>query len=380
MPVRTAVSRIIAEEIHASGPMPFYRFMELALYHSKHGYYAAGKSRIGKSGDFLTNVSIGPVFGHLMGLQFEQMWKRLGSPTTFTVVEQGANNADFARDLLKSVAERDTAFAAAIEYRIVEPFHGPRRLQEQALAKFDRVVFHASLEDLPRFTGVHFSNELIDAFPVHRIRSDGFRWFDLCVAIQNDRLTFVQGRPSELARLPETRPTGFETEICPDADDWIRMVSNRLERGFVLAVDYGYPRASYYAPDRSTGTLSAYRKHRRVFDPLERPGETDLTAHVEFTSLCEAALDEGLTLAGFTDQHHFMAGLGLMAFPPCVSAAPDPEKQKERRAFATLMHPELMGQTFKVLCLSRDVADSSPLGGFQFGGNPAVALGLPTST
>jgi len=375
MPVSSALARIIAEEIQASGPMPFYRFMQLALYHPEHGYYAAGKARIGRSGDFFTNVSIGPLFGHLIGLQFEQMWERLGNPSKFTVVEQGANNGDFARDFLASVAKRNSAFAAAVEYRIVEPLNEQRKRQRYALADFDRVAFHPSLEDLPKFTGVHFSNELIDAFPVHRLRSNGIRWFDQCVEVDKDRMNFVGGPPSALAILPERRPAGFQTEICPDASGWIRSVSKRLNHGFILLIDYGYPRAMYYASERSDGTLSAYLHHRRISDPLEQPGETDLTAHVEFTSLAESALDEGLELAGFTDQHHFMVGLGQMAFPDCISA-PSPEQQQERRAFAMLMHPGLMGQSFKVLCVSRGVAEMSPLVGFRFSQEPASALGL----
>ncbi len=375
MSVSSALTPIIAEEIRTSGPMPFYRFMELALYHPKHGYYAAGKAQIGRSGDFFTNVSIGPLFGRLIGLQFEQMWERLGNPSTFTVVEQGANNADFARDLLTSVAKQNRRFAAAIEYRIVEPIDGLRKRQQTALSEFSRIAFHASLEDLPNFTGVHFSNELIDSFPVHRLCSDGFRWFNQSVTFERGRMKFVQGPPSKLARLPEIQRAGFETEICPDANVWIRSVSKRLARGFVLAIDYGYPRATYYASNRSGGTLSAYRHHKRVGDPLELPGETDLTAHVEFTSLAESALDEGLELSGFTDQHHFMVGLALMAFPNCPSD-PTPEQQKQRRAFTTLMHPGLMGQNFKVLCLSRGVADTLPLAGFCFSKNPAITLGL----
>jgi SAM-dependent MidA family methyltransferase len=375
MPVLSALSRIISDEIHALGPMPFHRFMELALYHSEHGYYAAGKARIGRHGDFFTNVSVGPVFGRLIGFQFEQMWDHLGNPPTFTVVEQGANNGEFACDFLSSVTKRNRKFADAIEYRIVEPFRRLRKNQQKTLSPFDRISFHASLEDLPPFTGVHFSNELIDAFPVHRLHSNGFRWLVQYVTIENEQLTFVEGPPSELAKLPEVRPAGFLTEVCPDAKAWICSISDRLLRGYVLAFDYGHARADYYGSGRPAGTLSAYREHRRVSNPLENPGETDLTAHVEFTSIVETAQNAGLQLSGFTDQHHFMVGLVRKAFPDCTSA-PSSGQQKELRAFATLMHPGLMGQNFKVLCLSRGLEDSPPLAGFGFGGNPSTALGL----
>ena len=152
----------------------------------------------------------------------------------------------------------------------------------------------------------------------------------------------------------------------------MREVAAKLDRGCVLAIDYGFARAEYYAPERSTGTLRAYAAHRSESDPLARPGEIDLTAHVEFTSLTAAAENAGLRLHGFCDQHHFFVGLGRAHFPDGVV----PEAG-EMRAFKTLMHPGLMGLSFQVLALEKNLPLSEPLAGFAFGGEPRRALGLP---
>jgi SAM-dependent MidA family methyltransferase len=363
---------LIAREIRASGPIPFRRFMELALYHPELGYYGSGRARIGREGDYFTNVSVGPLFGELIGRQFREMWERLGRPTPFTVVEQGANSGDFARDVLAWAGRGDRDFREALHYAIVEPFPVQRDRQRQTLeGHASGVSWHADLAELPRFTGVHFSNELLDAFPVHRLRSDGSRWLERHVAMGEDgEFAFTDGplTTPPAHPLPEVAPAGFETEVCPAALEWCDALSGRLERGYALAIDYGFSRSEYFAPDRRDGTLSAYRDHRREENPLARPGETDLTAHVEFTTLVGHALGSGgFELAGFTDQHHFMVGLGRVVFPDS-DVPPTPEERKARRAFATLMHPGLMGRGFKVLALSRGVSESAPLLGFQWAG------------
>jgi SAM-dependent MidA family methyltransferase len=153
------------------------------------------------------------------------------------------------------------------------------------------------------------------------------------------------------------------TEVNMAARSWIGQVAASLERGFVLTVDYGFSREEYYAPWRKEGTLSAYARHRRAPDPLSRPGEVDLTTHVEFDSLAEAAMAAGMHLAGFTDQHHFMVGLGAVHFD-------GGENPGDRRAFQTLMHPELMGTAFKAICFAKNFAPPRPLAGFRFARKP----------
>jgi len=371
----TSLIDLLREEIGLRGPIPFRDFMEAALYHPEFGYYGSGRARIGRDGDFFTNVSVGALFGRLLARQFAEMWERLGRPAGFTIVEQGANRGDFARDALGGLQEFAPECFAATSYWIVEPVPALRTQQAATLAAREKVRWAASLEELPRFTGVHFSNELIDALPVHRIVHSGGFWKEQHVDFQEDRFVFVSGAISSaalqacLSLIPPV-PDGYKTEANLDALDWIAGLAGRLERGFVLAIDYGFSREEYYRPERTDGTLSAYAGHRREPDPLARPGGIDLTAHVEFTSLVERAEENGLGVLGFTDQHHFMVGLGKLHFTEGSA------NLREVSAFKTLMHPNLMGRAFKVLCLEKGARQEKAMAGFEFARPPRAALGL----
>ena len=216
---------------------------------------------------------------------------------------------------------------------------------------------------------MHFSNELIDAFPVHRVTIAHGGWRECRVDFQDGRFVWTdaplagEALRAQVATLPTDLPDGYTTEINLHAAPWISEVAAKLRRGWVLAIDYGFPRAEYYRPERTGGTLSAYAKHQRVDDPLSSPGEIDLTAHVDFSALAEAARGAGLHVAGFTDQHHFMVGLARLHFRDAAEMTPALEK--EHRAFKTLMHPNLMGSAFKAICLAKE-GGGAPLSGFTF--------------
>lgn len=348
--METNLTALLCAEISAQGPMPFRRFMELALYHPQHGYYASGRARVGRGGDFMTNVSVGPLYGRLLARQFAEMWSRLGEPGDFAVVEQGAHGGELAGDVLAGLRELAPACFAAATYRIVEPSAALAAQQQRRLAGWGSKAQWS--DSLPSFVGVHFSNELPDAFPVHRVRWTGSAWCELAVIWESGRFLFTEApmHSAELiaacAQIPQPLPPGYTTEVNLAARAWIAEVAARLVRGYVLCVDYGYEREDFYALERAAGTLSAYAQHRREPDPLARPGEVDLTAHVEWTSLIEAAQGAGLTLAGFTDQHHCMVGLGAEHFAEGANL-------HETRAFQTLMHPQFMGAAFKVLALAK---------------------------
>ncbi len=360
------LTQFIREEIAAGGPMPFRRFMELALYDPQCGYYASGRATIGRSGDFFTNVSVGPLFGRLLARQVAEMWDRLGAPGKFTIIEQGAASGDLAMDVLGGLREMFPECFAAVRYRIVEPF---AKLEERQRARLsglgEKVAWTNALRQMQEEICVHLSNELPDAFPVHLVTWRAGAWCEQKVIVQGAEFAFSDGPLStdELreacARIPEPLSEGYTTEVNLAAPAWIREVATVMQRGFVLAVDYGYSRPEYYAPERIAGTLSAYAGHRREPDVLARPGEIDLTAHVEFDTLIEAAETAGLRLAGFTDQHHFAVGLGLAHFADGANAA-------ERRAFQTLMHPQFMGTAFKAIAFAKGVEMEKPLAGFQF--------------
>jgi SAM-dependent MidA family methyltransferase len=309
------------------------------------------------------------------------MWERLERPVPFTIVEQGAHSGELAQDLLTGLEELAGDCFAATEYHLVEPISALRVSQSNRLAPFaEKIRWFESLSDLPSFTGVHLSNELVDAFPVHLVRWTGDVWLERHVDVSGGALCFTDGHlssgrlPSFLNELPEL-PPGYELEINLAALDWIEGLAARLQRGFVLLVDYGFSQEELYRPDRVGGTLSAYAAHQREPNPLARPGEVDLTAHVNFTALAGRAISRGLRLHGFTDQHHFMVGLGRLHFPD--QSDPSQLNSKELRAFQTLMHPTLMGRAFKALCLSRNV-DPARLAGFQFARDAAESLGLPS--
>ena len=374
MPAESALADALRDEIARRGPIPFRDFMERALYDPVQGYYGSGRARVGRGGDFFTNVSVGPLFGRLLARQFAEMWVALGKPAEFAIVEQGAHHGDFAADVLAALRDTASACLTATTYWVVEPLAALRQTQQEKLATWEgsKVRWVESLAELPPFVGVHFSNELPDAFPVHRIARRGDGWRERFVDFDGARFVFIDASVSNvalttaLACLPDVSP-GYETEINLAAPAWIAEVAARLERGFMLAIDYGYPRAEYYRPERDHGTLSAYAGHQREPDPLARPGEIDLTAHVDFTSLAEAGIAAGLSLAGFTDQHHFMVGLGQLHFHG------DNASPQEIRAFKTLMHPNLMGRSFHAICLARH-ADEARLSGFRFGGDPRSLL------
>ena len=369
------LTELLRNEVAHRGPISFREFMAQALYHPQYGYYGSGRARIGRRGDFFTNVSVGSLFGTLLARQFVEMWQRLEAPAEFTIVEQGGHYGEFAADALNALREFAPACFAATTYRLVEPLAALRARQQETLAAF-RVDWVESLAELPPFVGVHFSNELLDAFPVHRVVWTSDRWMERVVDFQENRFVFVDAPlanaalASHLARLPAV-PPGYETEVNLTAAGWLTALAAKLEAGFVLAIDYGYPRAEYYRPERTGGTLSASAGHRREPDPLARPGEIDLTAHVDFTTLAETASVHGLDLAGFTDQHHFMVGLGGLHFHDDASVTT--RTQQEIRAFKTLMHPDLMGRSFKTICFAKRVRDSK-LNGFHFARNAAEAL------
>ena len=335
----------------------------MALYHPEHGYYGGGRARVGKGGDFFTNVSVGPLYGRLLARQFAEMWGGLGQPGDFTVVEQGAHGGELAGDVLAGLRELAPACFAATTYCIVEPSVALAEQQRERLAPWGGKVCWAAA--IPTFSGVHFSNELPDAFPVHLVRWTGEGWREMAVVWEGERFVFAEGPAvsAELAiacaQIPLPLPPGYTTEVNLAVRAWVAEVAARLVRGYVLCVDYGYEREDYYSLERASGTLSAYAQHRREPDPLARPGEVDITAHVEWSSLIEAAQMAGLSLAGFTDQHHFMVGLGAEHFAEGANMA-------EIRAFQTLMHPQFMGASFKVLALAKGVPLEPKLSGFRY--------------
>jgi SAM-dependent MidA family methyltransferase len=369
--------QFIRGEIERDGPIPFARFMELALYHPEHGYYASGRASIGRRGDFFTNVSVGPLFGKLLAAQFAEIWEKLGRPGDFTIVEQGAHDGVFAADVLNALRQSAGECFTATSYLIVEPFLIWRERQQQSLRDFTGKIFWLeSTDQLVPFAGLYFCNELFDSLPVHLIVSSGVAngatvWKEKFVtaAGNNFRFTTANVSHSEL-RLPQLGffPAGFETEVNVVAPKLMGEIASRLSRGVILAIDYGFIRTEFYSLDRSEGSLQVRAKQKKLSSSFEEIGLADISAHVEWTGLAEAALSSGAKPIGFTDQHHFLTGLISRFFSKVEFDA------SEKCPLQTLLHPEMLGRSFQVLALGKNFPEK--LSGFQFARDAATELGI----
>ena len=338
-------NRALIEIIHAridnDGPQPFAWFMEQALYHPEHGYYSSGRVAIGRSGDYFTNVSVGPLFGRLLAQQFAEVWRHVGKINNFAVVEQGPHHGEFARDVLEFSRRQMPDFFSAMQYQIVEPFTNLQDRQSATLRDFtERVRWRSSLDQLESFVGVHFSNELLDAMPINL--------HGKLVGVDGERFVFVDSVEEQITNQSQL--------------DWVADLATKLERGLVFAIDYGFPATEFHQ------MIQTRAKHRVLDSPFERIGEADITAHVNWTDVAAAAERNGLRLAGFTDQHHFLTGL-ISAFPEML------DDEKSKRELQTLLHPEMLGRSFQVLCLAKDVDLGTPISGLKFARDANKELG-----
>ena len=337
--------------------------MEQVLYHPEHGYYSSGGCAIGRKGDYFTNVSVGPLFGELLTAQFAEIWEELGKINDFVIVEQGAHDGQFARDVLESALQRAPELFEALRYRIVEPFPILRERQSQMLEPFrDKIEWCNSLEP---FVGVHFSNELLDAMPVRLIGGG----MEKLVGLQGDKFLFIE------------RPTS-STAFNQAALDWVDSVAANLQRGYVITIDYGH------SGNEFQGNVQVRAQHQNLDSPFQQIGHADITMHVDWTSIAHRAEASGLTIAGFADQHHFLTGIVstwpdlLQLFPKNSTASNRPVQvanpdHKTTRALQTLLHPEMLGRAFQVLALAKNVDRGTPgLAGFKFAHAPCRALGL----
>ena len=332
--------------------------MHQALYHPEHGYYSSGRCAIGRNGDYFTNVSVGPMFGHLLAAQFTEIWERLGKSKNFVIVEQGAHDGQFARDVLESLQKRVREFFAAIRYRIVEPFPVLRERQTRTLELFrDKIEWRSSLQP---FVGIHFSNELLDAMPVRLISGD----VEKLVGLEDDKFVWTE-QPNQGATASMLLRDGAFNQTSLD---WVDEVAANLQRGYVIAIDYGP------ATEECEGNVQVRAQHRNLDSPFEQIGHADITMGVDWPSMADRAQSKGLSVAGFTDQHHFLTGI-VSKWPELASES----SAKMKRELQTLLHPEMLGRAFQVLALSKNVDSGAPklagfkLAGFKFAPGPRSA-------
>ncbi|HEV2207150.1 MAG TPA: SAM-dependent methyltransferase [Verrucomicrobiae bacterium] len=373
----------IAQLIQNRGCISFARFMHLALYCPVYGYYEKEPDNIGRRGDYFTSVSVGGLFGELLACQFAGWLEELTAatdprPGPLALVEAGAHRGELARDILNWLRQHRSALFERTRYWIVEPSARRQQWQQATLAEFgDKVCWVPSLgaaaqgtqgpENSAPLRGVIFSNELLDAFPVHRLGWDRTRqeWFEWGVTSEQGHFRWTRLEPprwllqccrrqipvTELEALKPVLPDGFTVEIAPSATRWWRCAAQRLGAGKLMTIDYGLTRNELLLPHRTAGTLRAYRQHQLSPDVLADPGEQDLTAHVNFAALETAGLGVGLQPSQLTTQAQFLTGIAARTWSGEWEFGEwTPER---RRQFQTLTHPQHLGQAFRVLVQGR---------------------------
>ncbi len=352
----TPLAQLLAERIRAAGPIPFAEYMRECLYHPEFGYYSKPESR--RFADFYTSVDVHPIFGRLLARQLGEMWDVLGRPREFVAVEAGAGMGRLASQILDFTARQLPEFYGALQYVAVEQSAARRAPHQEILRVHLENGRALSASELPAEipAGCIFSNELLDAFPVHRVLLERGLLRDIYVSFDGERLTEELGPPSS-ASIEEyfqqqqvTLREGQQAEVNLDACEWIMDVGRRLGRGFVLTVDYGHEAAELYNHRHIRGTLLAYSTHRATEEFLDGPGEQDLTAHVNFTALDLWGRRASLMRTGCVSQMAFLVALGRAnEFADLYDeGANEVERIRARLMLKSLIHPDGMGETFQV--------------------------------
>lgn len=369
------LSAVIGQAIaQSSGVLPFWRYMELALYCPGLGYYSAGARKFGPDGDFVTAPELGHLFANCVVDATAPVLHALGEAAAF--LELGGGSGAFAEAALRRLAERD---ALPSRYAILEPSADLRQRQHERLHTALPPELAARVEWLDGppaepWQGVLFANEVIDALPATCFAIADGEVVERCVGIADDGRFVWRTRPPDallvqalanLQRGLEVRlPEGYRSEVLPQLPYWIDAIAGTLERGAMLFVDYGHPRRSFYSPDRDEGTLMCHYRQHAHGDPFLWPGLQDITASVDFTALAEAGSRVGFELAGYCTQAHFLLGNGL---GEAMAAAQD-GSERQRLTLVTearrLTLPEAMGERFQVMGFQRGV-DFEPA--FAFG-------------
>ncbi|MBE9158377.1 class I SAM-dependent methyltransferase [Nodosilinea sp. LEGE 06152] len=329
MPHNPDLYRVLCDRIHQSPHqrITFAEFMELALYHPQGGYYTTKDAILGFEGDFVTSAHLGHDFGELLAIQFAEMWEHLGRPNPFSLVEMGAGQGLIAADALGALQNHSPDCFAALSYQIVEKSDRLRAAQEQRLSPWAGRITWLNLDDIPddSITGCFFTNELVDALPVHQVvmGESGLQEVYITLADNPDAPVMEVLDTPSTPRLADyftfvgidladpQYASGYRTEVHLAALDWMKTVAAKLHQGYVLTVDYGYPASRYYNRARSQGTLQCYYQHAHHDNPYSHLGHQDITAHVNFTALERQGEQCGLETLGATQQGMFLMALGL---------------------------------------------------------------------
>ena len=377
----------IREQIEQKGPVPFATFMEWALYHPQWGYYTGERRKFGKAGDFFTSPGVNPVFAEVLADEIAAKWR-----DGFTVLEFGAGDGRLARDILTRWQGEAPELYAGVTYRITETSPTLRALQRETLADHLEKVTWLSEEELQAaapYRGVVLTNELVDAFPVHRIigqspaKGEEANDVEMLESQQNgsvscgDRVNVSEiyvtwdqdaGRFAEqIGQLSDERIAGYVQKYCPRLAsgqiaevslaglDWYQRALGLLAEGWIMTIDYGFEAEMMYHPSRRTGTLRGFHRHALTTDPYQHIGEQDLTADVNFTALRDIGEARGWQTVFFGAQSRYLLQAGILQrLTDTMGQDPfrDPD-QKRNRAIRQLIMPGGMGDHFKVLVQHR---------------------------
>ncbi|HEV3240111.1 MAG TPA: SAM-dependent methyltransferase [Casimicrobiaceae bacterium] len=354
--------RVVAHLVHmiaeAEGWISFADYMHAALYAPGLGYYAAGAHKLGLAGDFVTAPELTPLFGQALAAQLAQVLTQVADGE---IIEVGPGSGCLAADVLTTLAEQD---ALPARYLLLEVSPDLRERQRRFLAArvpelMPRVLW---IDRLPEpWRGAVIANEVLDAVPAHLVARRGGAWFERGVTVDaTTRLAFCDRplAPGMLRNMAEERfPAGgdYTSEVNPAAEALVTTIGRGCDRGLMLLVDYGFPAAEYYHPQRDAGTLMAHYRHRALADPFSYPGLVDMTAHVDFSAVARAGLAGGMTVAGFTSQAQFLVACGLL---DALARSGDPQSAAYLRAanaVQKLTSAAEMGELFKALALTREL-------------------------
>jgi SAM-dependent MidA family methyltransferase len=339
--VSSRLHALIVQDIEGEGGwLPFDRYMSLALYAPGLGYYMRGDHQLGAwptGSDFITAPELSPLFAHALAPSLRQA---LVAADTQTLIEFGAGTGALAEGLL------DALGGDVSSYRIVELSGALRARQQQRLARFGRRVQwieHWRAPPSPTLDAVVLGNEVLDAMPVQLVAFDGVQWHERGVALDRDGAFVFRDRPTALLPPHEVdMPPGSVTEIHAQGEAFIASLAQALRRGAAFFIDYGFPAAEYYHPQRSGGTLMCHRAHRADADPLRDVGDKDITAHVNFTGIALAGQDAGFDVLGYTSQARFLLNNG-------IGDAMVHADIRTRAAAQKLVAEHEMGELFKVI-------------------------------
>jgi SAM-dependent MidA family methyltransferase len=371
-PLRQKIEKVIRER----GPIPFSRYMELCLYDPELGYYSRKAEQFGKAGDFYTSSDVHAVFGRLLARQFDEMWRALGSPGDIELMELGPGRGLFAQDVLGWSEKKFPDFFHALRYVLMERSPALRKRINNTLAHHlasgKAALATADLLDIGEAPTIVFANEFFDALPVEILSTKG----SLRIDARGDHFieTWAQPSPEELEfldRYSVHAEPGERIEVPLAAQQFMDRTAASMQRGFLIAIDYGYTREEQLA-GRHRGTVKALRQHAISANPYEAPGEQDITADVNFTALAAAAEKHGMQACKLVTQSLFLMGIGEAnqfadAFEECRLPQ---ERAKVALQLKHLVTPAGMGETFQVLVASKGVAreKTAALAGLSFGG------------